>query len=161
FFRVLIRTLGYGDRSAAVGGVLLAALATLSIPATYWLVRTLTDDVPGASCGAVLLPLCPRFVIIFPTFDALFPPLTAALLITWHRAVTNRYAARFAAMFGVVLFVTCFFTYNVLVLGAFLLPWAVALIRKHQVSLNILTRAAVIAVASCLACYAILWLLTG
>jgi hypothetical protein len=119
YYLAWIRALGYGRASAVAGAIGLAVLAAFSIPATYLLVRLLCQSAGVATSAALMLALCPGYVLIFPTFDACYPILTAGLIGTWHLAHA-RGDWRFAAAFGVILGITTFITYNLLVLGAFL-----------------------------------------
>ena len=45
----MIRAFAYGNRSARAGGIVLALLAALSVPATYALVHLLTRDERAAA----------------------------------------------------------------------------------------------------------------
>jgi hypothetical protein len=139
----------------------LAVLAACSIWATSWMIRVLTDDADAGFLGAAVLALTPGFILFFPGFDAAYPILTCAMVGLWARAVqTGRWS--YAAAFGAVLALATFFTYVLLVLGIFLLGYALwglkgvpgwtwkALIRQSSVALAVLA-----------GIYLTLWLVTG
>ena len=157
YYLMWIRSLGYGRPSAVAAAIGLAVLGALSIPATYWLVHLLTGSASIAVTAVLMLALCPGYVLIFPTFDACYPILTAGLIGAWYLAIT-RSDWRFAAVFGVILGISTFITYNLLVLGVFLalLPFV-----SHRTNLIRVTQYSAIAIAGLIAFYALLGLFTG
>lgn len=160
YYLLWIRALGYGRASAVAGAIGLALIAAFSIPATYWLTRLLTASTDIALISAMLLALCPGYVLIFPSFDACYPILTAGLIGLWHFALTHD-DWRFAAVFGLVLGITCFITYNLLVLGLFLAIWPFLLLDKSpSTELRRVVRLSAIALAATVVFYLILALFT-
>lgn len=120
---LFVRAMGFGSmRGAQIDGVVLALLAALSIPATYWLLRVLTHDASAALVGTIMLALCPGFILIYPTFDAALVALAAAVLACWHLALWRDEvdAPAWALACGVLLALTLFMTYTQLVLGFFM-----------------------------------------
>jgi hypothetical protein len=90
YYMHFIRALGYGRPSAIAAGVWLAIFAAAAVPAVYWLIRVLSGDGEAAAAAAIILCLCPGFVLIYPTFDAAYVLPTAIMLAAWHLALQAR-----------------------------------------------------------------------
>src|SRR5262249_52176652 len=120
YWRTLIRTFGYEDRTAVIGALLLGALATLAVPATYWMIRVLTDRPRAALLAASWVALAPAFVFFFPMFDPAYLVFSCAIVGLWHLAV-KRQSYLLSALFGLVLAVAMFWTYLVAILAPLLL----------------------------------------
>jgi hypothetical protein len=166
FFAAVKRLAGDDQRAAWLGGLLIAALATLVVPATYGLIRGLARDREAAWAGASLIALSPGLLLFLPCLDQVYPILTALLVLAWHsaleRGTTAAGAAAAAAGFGLALALALFVTYNLLVLGLFLglltLDW---LRRDPRGRLpGALVRVAA-ALGTLAAAYGVLWLATG
>jgi hypothetical protein len=119
YWWVLIKIGGANPTTAKFGGLLLGAIATLSIPATYALVRSLTRDTDAAVAGACFLALCPGFVLFFPMMDPTYPLLSCALVGLWFESL-RRDSWQLAIAVGAMIAITCFVTFNVLVVGLFM-----------------------------------------
>ena len=163
YYLGFIHAYGFGDRSAIIAGIVLGALATLSIPATYWLAMRFAKDRSTALLCATLLAMCPGYLFHFPTFDATYPILAAALIGLWHLAIT-RDDWRLAIGVGVVLGIITFITYNLLVLGAVMIAGAVGLVsmsstRRRMIQQIVLL--AILALVCFVAFYVVLWIYTG
>jgi hypothetical protein len=115
----LIKLMGAGPRTALVGGLLVGAICTLSIPATYLLLKRLLNAEQAAFCGASFLTLCPGFVLFFPYLDPAYILLSAALIGLWLCGLSDG-RARWAVMLGAMLAITLLVTFNVLVIGLFM-----------------------------------------
>jgi hypothetical protein len=166
FFVTMIRLGGYGRHTAILSGVILGALATLSVPATWWFARVMLGGEPhddAAIRAAALLALCPGFVLLFPVFDPIYVAFAAVMLGTWHRAVSRDRLAWSAAT-GVALMATTFVSYTPLVLGAFMCADALLIAPSpapFRARVMRLLRHGVTALIVCAAAYAVLWLFTG
>jgi hypothetical protein len=156
YFVAIIHTLGYNRHAAIISGVLLGALATLSIPATWWLARLLTSDDDVALRAAAMLSLCPGFVLLFPVFDPVYIVFSCGMLGLWNLALTTG-RARWSILLGALLMLTTFVTYNPLVLGAFMTGYALLCTGQAKC----LLRHGVIALLACLFAYCLLWMFTG
>src|SRR5207249_4300743 len=90
-----------------------------------------------------------------------YPIVTCALIITWWKALSGN-NLRWAAVFGLTLALACLIVYHFLVLGAFLAALSVAHLiaspRKRAVEI---AQCVVIAIASLIASYLFLYVLTG
>jgi hypothetical protein len=102
-----------------VGGLVLGAIGTLSIPATYLLLRRMLDDDEAAFCGTSFLALCPGFILFFPMFDPAYIMLSAAMIGLWYSALRDDRVMS-AVLMGAVLAITSIITFNVLVIGLFM-----------------------------------------
>jgi hypothetical protein len=119
YFTAFIKWVGVGERTALVSGLALGVIATLSIPATFLLVRRLTRSSEAAICGAAFLSLCPGFVLFFPMFDPMYILLSTGLIGLWSITIEQR-SIWAAVALGALLALTCTITFNVLVIGLFM-----------------------------------------
>ena len=125
FYYVLIQLFGDTPTAALVGGLLIALLATLTVPATYALLRAYTNgDATVALAGAAFVALCPSLVLFLPQFDQLYPALASALLIAWGAAL-RRGGYAWGVAYGATLALGLFLSYIFLVLGLFLAVLAI------------------------------------
>lgn len=121
FFAAVKRLAGGPGRAAWLGGLLIAALATLVVPATYALIRGLARAPDAAWAGASLMALSPGLLLFLPCLDQVYPVFTALLVLAWKAALERGTASALAAAgFGLALAAALFVTYNLLVLGVFL-----------------------------------------
>jgi hypothetical protein len=159
FFRALLAIFGESDRTALIAGLLIGALATIAIPATYWLIGSLTDDPAGTArlFGAAFIALSPGLVLHLPQMDQLYPAFTCVLLATWYAALSRR-SYSWAIAFGIVLALACFTVYHFLVLGAILAALTVAQARGRVAQILKLIAVALSGVAGF---YALLLAATG
>ncbi len=119
FFIAFIELFGPGDASAYASACCIAVLAALVVPATFHMVRALTQSREAAFCAAALTVLCPALALGLPGMDQLTPLFTCLLVSTWTFAL--RMDSRAAAIgFGATLSVALFFSPLILVVGFFL-----------------------------------------
>lgn len=123
FYMALVRLFG-PTTGAVAGGLFLMALAAAAVPALYWLGRSGGGTEAEAFHGASLAGLAPGLLLFTPSFDAAFPAVTAVLLAVWVGAV-DRGRLVWAAVAGLAFAAALFFSYSFLVLGVFLLGYAV------------------------------------
>lgn len=155
YWWIMIRVFGDDDTSSRVGGVLLGLLATLSIPGTYWMLRTILSDESGAFAGASFMALCPGFVLFFPMMDPVYPILTAGMIGTWYIALGGNRAA--AVALGLMLALMLLITFSTLVLGVFMVGMIVITKTRPSVAL----RQSGIAMVVMLIGLLLLWLILG
>jgi hypothetical protein len=161
FFRALMNCFGVSDQSALIAGIVIGVLATLTIPATYALILVLLKNHDAAFAGATLLAISPGLTLHFPMLDQIYPAITCPLLIAWVLALRRRKFA-FAIAFGAILAVACFIVYQFLVLGAFLAIVTIAHAAAAPTGrLMHVVRLAAAAIATCVAFYFLLYLVTG
>jgi hypothetical protein len=106
-------------KAAIASAMTLGLLASLSIPATYLLVRELGGSSSAALAAACFLALSPGFINFFSAVDTVYPTATVLLTVTWLRALRRKRIA-YAVAFGAILAGACFFAFNFLVLGPIL-----------------------------------------
>ena len=126
--------------------------------ACYALLRMLTANADAALLGTAFLSLCPGFVLFFPMFDPLYAGLAAAVVALWATGI-ERDRLMLAAAGGAMLAATTFMTFNVLVIGFFML--GVALVISPRPRIARLLRHALTLAAACAACYLLLWIVSG
>jgi hypothetical protein len=173
YHMLFIRALGYSHPSATVAGVVLAALAALSIPATYWLINVLANDRTAALVAAIMLTLCPGFILFCPSFDAVYVALAAILLASWHQALSRdgRAALVYSIAAGVSASLLFFLSYSPLVLGFFMIgdsflswwkaPHTLTTPAHSAPPLAAIAARALSAIAVTALLYGVLYLLTG
>jgi hypothetical protein len=166
YYLLFVRAMGYGPRSAAAAGLVLALLAALAVPAIYWLALTLGADRDVGWIAAVLLTFCPGFVLVYPTLDAAYVGLVALLLICWHKALRSTgpgpwAAAAWSLAAGLVLSMILYLTYAPLVIGFFMAADALLAMANRRVApAGVFGRSALVLATAILA-YAVLYALTG
>jgi hypothetical protein len=107
--------------------IALGLLAALGVPMTYAAARALGARRDAAFVAASLFAVAPSLGAFWPSFDAVYPAVACALVITWHRALlTGRVV--WSVAFGLVLAIAALYAYNFLVLGAFLLLHALVVV---------------------------------
>lgn len=161
YYVVLARLLTDPRAAALAGGLLVGLLATLCLPALYWLVHTLTGNRTAALHAASFMALSPGLVLVFPAFDQVFPVISCLLIGTWWRAlVTGR--ARYALACGLVLCAVLFISWSFLVLGLFMTVLALLTIfRQGLAGLARVMRQALLALGIVAVVYLLLWRMTG
>jgi len=161
YYVAIIHLFGEGVAGQMIGGLLIGAAATLAVPATYRLIRTLGRDEQAAFCGASFMALCPSLVLFFPQYDQLYPTLAVLLVLAWTACLgLERDAA--AIRFGLLLTLATFMSYILLIVGYFLSVQTILfLARDGRAGLVATLRSAVIAVATVGAVYFALWACWG
>jgi hypothetical protein len=170
-FYVPFLKLAPDENSAALAaGLCIALLATLTVPATYWLALELIGSRKAAFQAAACMSLCPGLVLFLPEFDQFYPVYSCALIVLWNKALKTGRSV-FAIAFGLLFAFVCFQTFNFLVLGVFLLGLtALRLIpspgipgegEKTVHGLSCVLRQIVLAIGALVLVYALLWLWSG
>jgi hypothetical protein len=147
--------------SALAGGLFLAVLSTIIIPATFFMTKAITQNKEAAFNAASLITLMPSLILFFPEFDQVFPIFTCVLLGLWAYVLRNNKLSD-SFLFGIALSVTLFFTWSVLVTGAFLVMLTVyqSVKNKGQAPLRIKEHL-IMSFGVLAAFYFILWKITG
>ena len=161
YYQFWMKVTGDLDASAWAGGIFIALLAALAGPACFWLIDSYARDREAAFCGASFLALCPSINLFLPQFDQTYVPLACAILVLWGKA-SRDLKLRAAVACGVLLALGLFFSYIILTLGCFIVVYWLLLLadrgpdRFWRAALN-----GVIAIATVVALYALLWAATG
>jgi hypothetical protein len=129
FYLPFIKLFGNNLRAALVGGYAVAALATLSIPAVYIVIKKLARSTDVAFCAASFFALTPSLVLFMPEFDQLFPVLSCALIAIWASALESDRIMPSVVM-GLLLVAIALASFNLLVLGVFLALQALIAVRR-------------------------------
>jgi len=147
--------------AALVGGVFIGLLATLTIPATYFLTRVLTHDRNAAFNAATYISITPALILFFPEFDQILPILTCLLIGFWVLALEQN-KKRYSLLFGIVLSASMFMAWNLLVLGGFLLMYTFySLIKSKGKPYAQIVKHSFTAFITVLVIYSVLWLVSG
>jgi hypothetical protein len=164
YYTFLLRMLNNPNQpgdAALLGGIVIGLLATLSIPATFLFVRLITHNTRAALIAALYFSIAPCLVVFFPMFDQIYPIFSCAMLGLWVLAMRDRrwWAA---VAFAAVLSVACFFSYAMLVVGAWVVGYALLRIREAgKPAIENFIVQSFIVVISVAAIYGLLWLATG
>lgn len=135
FHAMFVAPLGFTPVAALAAGITIVLLSTLSVPATYALVKGLTGSREAALNAASFFSLCPGFLLFSPGFDQIYPVLSSALILTWVFAL-ERDRLWYSSAFGLILAVACFMTYAFFVLGIFLGLYSLAAASTSTVGVN-------------------------
>jgi hypothetical protein len=161
FEMAIIRILGSGNLAATVSGLLIGAIASVSVLATYVFIAFFTASKDAAFYGASYLALCPGFILFFPMFEQCFAILTVVVAVLWGLALA-RDQFGYSIALGIAYALAGFITYLPGVILIFLI--GLTFIRfttaKRCVPGRIILHFAV-ALLACGASYALLWLATG
>lgn len=117
--------------------------------------------------AAALYALLPSLIVFFPEFDQAYPTVIMLLILSWSRTLKGRTSQTrlvSAGITGVLLFVAGFFAYQSLVIGAFLLFYALDWLYRERFSSTAVGRFAkssLVAVAVWFGIYTGLWFITG
>jgi hypothetical protein len=130
YYLLMIQLFGVGKTAALVGGLLVGAIGTLSVPACDWLVRFYARDDRAGLCAAGFMALTPSLVLFFPQFDQTYPAITCLLLVLWGRALAH---GKFGDSlgFGIALAGALFLSSIFLIVGLFLATLSLLHIGQH------------------------------
>ena len=147
--------------AALAGGIFIGLLATLTIPATYFLTRVLTNDRNAAFNAASYISITPALILFFPEFDQILPILTCLLIGSWVLALEKN-KKRYSLLFGIVLSASVFMNWALLVLGGFLLMYTFySLIQSKGQQYAQIVKHSFTAFMTVLVIYLVLWLVSG
>lgn len=161
YYALWIKLFGPNAGTSLAAGLFFIPLMACSVLATEKMVRTVTGNVNAGIYATACLALCPGTIVFYPGFDAVYPAITCAMVTTWVLAVrTGR--KRYAVWFGASLALAMFWTYVLLLLGAFLAGYALVALRVVPGwNWRKLLRQSAIAVLTVAGLYGLSWVLTG
>ncbi|WP_428939858.1 ArnT family glycosyltransferase [Fontivita pretiosa] len=159
YYVIFLKLLGDTPQAALIAGLVLGVIATFSIPATYLFLRHLLGDDESAFCGASFLSLCPGFILFFPMFDPTYILFSTALIGCWYSALRDD-RIKPSILLGVVLGLMCLITFNVLVIGLFMVGmiFIVSPQRPMILRIGIAAKHAAIALLTTAAVLLLLWI---
>jgi hypothetical protein len=153
------------NMGALIGGCAVGCVASLGVFVTYEFAGLWTEDRQARMTACAFYALLPAITVFFPEMDEVYPILSMLLILFWCKSVdsTERFP-REVIYFGLVLFVSLFFAYNLLSVGAFLAYYGLYWIWRQgrtRSSLFKLLLHSEIAAGVCIGLYFVLWLATG
>jgi hypothetical protein len=161
FYVPFLRLTHTEDAAAMWGALTIGLLATLGVPATYLFIRELTGDRAAAFHGATFFSLCPGLLLFIPEFDQIYPVFSCALLILWGKSLQTG-NAWWAVALGLAFAAICFQAFTLLVLGVFVLGYALLTIYQiGKPALTTILRQSAIAAVTVFVSYGLLWLWSG
>ena len=166
YYVPFVKLLGHHEASAWAGGLGVLLMAAGAVPACFWFLRTYGCDRAAAFAGASFFSLCPSLVLFAPQFDQVYPMLACVILVLWHIAsrsgTSNTRLACAAVGCGVMLALALFCSYIFLILGCFIMvDWLLILSDRGQDDFYRAAGAGLVAVATVLVLYGLLFLATG
>ena len=127
------------DTAALIGALGLGLLASLAIPASYYMLRTFDIPPHPALLALCAYTLMPAQLIFLPEFDTFYVSLTALITAFWWRAlITSK--KRYAIAAALTLSFTTLFAFNTLIIAALLIAMTI-LRRAPRIALTQLTTA--------------------
>lgn len=150
----------FGSSAAPIAGATLGLLAALGVPAVYRLMDSAGLSGGTAFAGASLAALSPGLILFFPEFDQIYPMLSCGLVVSWVSALRSGRSSSAAAC-GLWLAVACLFTYNLLVLGVYLVGYGVWAWRCDATTIGRTIRQGTLALAVLVCCGLLTWATTG
>jgi hypothetical protein len=164
FYYLFLRVFNPAN-AALIGGLAIGLLGSIGVAVMYFFSALWTQDQTERLTAGCLYALLPALIVFLPEFDQIYPAISMLLILLWVRAL--QHAKSFSAYGwagGFVLFIAIFFAYNLLLIGIFLLyyalywlwtqNWSRAAFRKCLVSSGAFS-------GVCIGVYAALWLVTG
>lgn len=114
FYYLLIKLAPSGV-APVLGGLVIGAIASFGVLVAYACGAIWTDD-PQLRLGPCFVyTLLPALILFLPELDQIYPILTMALLVLWHRVLEARGSG---VWLGILLFVASLLAYNLATLGA-------------------------------------------
>jgi hypothetical protein len=160
FYYMMLRVFPNPDTAALMGALVIGMIGAAAIPATWYMIRSLTGDAKAALYGAAIFTLVPGLHVFLPEFDQVYVPLTALLIALWARALASGRRI-YPVLAGLTLSITCLFAFNTLVIGAFLAALTILYVVRGESSLRHVARQAAIVIAAIVLFYGVLYLVTG
>jgi len=160
FFKLLGPSVG-----ALIGGCVVGLLASAGVLVIYGFAELWRLDHRARLTACAYYALLPALTGLFPEFDQVYPILSMLLMLFWVRAVnTSAEVSKYAFYTGAVLFLTTFFAYNLLLIGAFLAYYGCYWLWRQQWTWPagaVLLRTSAIALGVYAGLNAVLWLASG
>jgi len=161
YYVAIIKLFGEGQVGQMIGGLLIGLAGSLTVPATYWMIRRLGRNASAAWCGASFMALCPSLILFLPQFDQFYPAVACVMVLAWCEALEEKHAG-LAVLFGVVLMLATMMSYILLVMGLFLAVYTMLYAgRERLLGLNRAVQFSMVSVATFVGLYGLLWLATG
>jgi len=163
YYLALIGIFGEGARTALIGGLIVAVLATTAVPMTYRLARFFGIDELPALCAASFFALTPSLLLFLPQHDQTYPALACAMLMSWVGSLRGGRGSRWLAVaFGALLALATFLSAVFLMLGLFCAVWTLLYLadRGRRGIFHVIVRAAFV-VITFVGLYVLLYFATG
>jgi hypothetical protein len=161
FYYIIIQVFGTGA-GVYIGGFSIALIASIGVIILYLFSSLWTKDPKTRLIICAFYALIPGLVLFFPQFDQVYPIFSMLMIYFWERSL--RKSRHNAIYFGLILFISTFFAYNLLLIGAFhILSAIVFLSSNRNVSgrIWIVVSTSMIAIGTAVICFSILFLVTG
>ena len=144
--------------AALAGGITVGLVASLGVPVMYAFAGLWTDERRSRLLACAMYALLPALAFFLPDLDQIYPIFAMLLALSWAKALRGSRAH--ALLFAATLFVSTFFAYNLLVVGAFVVLYAAYFLRLEHASADAWRRlivSALIGAAGLVIPYVVLW----
>jgi hypothetical protein len=153
------------DSAALIGGCVVGCVGSLGVLVTYKFAGLWTDNHHTRLIASAFYALLPATTLFFPEMDQVYPIFSMLLILSWCRSLDSKQRIPLESLYlGAILFLSTFFAYNLLTVGAFLAYyglywiWQQGWTRSSWITLLINSG---IAAGVCTGAYLALWLATG
>jgi hypothetical protein len=162
FYLLLLQMFG---SPAVIGGCVVGCVGSLGVLVTYKFAGLWTEDQHTRLIASAFYALLPATTLFFPEMDQLYPILSMLLIFYWCRSLESKQRIPLESLcLGAILFLTTFFAYNLLTVGAFLACYGLYWVWQQGWTksswIGLLMNSG-IAAGVCTAAYLVLWLATG
>jgi len=161
FYYILIQIFG-ADAGAYIGGFTVALMASIGVLVLYLFSSLWTEDSKTRLTICTFYALIPGLVLFFPQFDQVYPIFSMLMIYFWEMSL--RKSTHNGIYFGLILFISTFFVYNLLVIGVFhVLSAIVFLLSDRNITARfwIIVSASIAAISTVVICFMALYLVTG
>lgn len=150
---------------AILGACVVGLVGSLGVVVAYKFAALWTDSRHARLLASAFYALLPATTLFFPEMDQIYPILSMLLILFWCRSLESEKRVSLESFyFGATLFLTTFFAYNLLTVGAFLFYYALYWLWQRGWTASSWASVLVnsgIAAGVCAIAYLALWLATG
>jgi len=164
FYYLFFKLLG-PYAGALIGGCAVGLIGSVGILVIYRFTVLWTADQRVRLTASGFYTLLPALTVFFPEFDQVYPILSMLLMLFWVQAVdTSQEISKYAFYTGAILFVSTFFAYNLLLVGAFMAYYGLYWLWRQKwtwPASALFLRTSGIVLGVCAGLHAALWLASG
>jgi hypothetical protein len=150
---------------AVVGGCLVGFMGSLGVLVTYKFAGLWTGNQQTRLIASAFYAILPATTLFFPEMDQVYPIFSMLMIFYWCRSLESKKRIPLESFcLGAILFLTTFFAYNLLAVGAFLTYYGIYSIWQQGWTrsswIGLLMNSG-IAAGVCAVAYLVLWMATG
>jgi hypothetical protein len=147
--------------AAYAGALCIGFVASLGVPVLYRFASLWTSERTPRLVASSIYAMTPSIIVFLPWYDTTYPILMMLMSLFWAKALGGK--RRYGAFFGGVLFVSTFFAYTLLTVGASLVLMASLFLARDRRPgvVGRLASATALAIGTTLGLHALLAVATG